>query len=311
MEIKSTIKKRGIIFALDAALAVTVVIIILINSSYYFSTSSKESLSQLQPVRIGSDVIALLDFGGNIQYAIQQDSDADPTIPSKNLNVTDYLPQNYAMRFGITDMKETPINKKYCKDSLVFCQTHSAVDCPSDNTGCILDKDEWIEVSPAVTSDGTNYAQDIKNRGEHFISIGIDKTSAGSKGSLALEINVNGNITPVIVTFDPERSGITIVYLWGIATLFPYFEPGSISNFNKITLTNREETLDPKIKWIRVVGDESYMRFAFSDPSLTSLPIDKFVGSGERFVVATDEYNDFDSYHLVRYWVWLNATVGG
>src|SRR3989344_5482781 len=100
------IKRKGIIFALDASLAVSVVIIILINSSYYFSTSSKESLSQLQPVRIGSDIIAILDFQGNFDYALDPlqnlETNGD-TIPQSALNVSSYLPKNYAMYYTITD----------------------------------------------------------------------------------------------------------------------------------------------------------------------------------------------------------------
>src|SRR3989344_6563637 len=109
------IKRKGIIFALDAALAVSVVIIILINSSYYFSTSSKESLSQLQPVRIGSDIMAILDFQCNFDYTINNDLESHgDIIPVDNLNVSAYLPKNYAMRYAITDMKETPVTTPYC-----------------------------------------------------------------------------------------------------------------------------------------------------------------------------------------------------
>ena len=54
--------KHGVVFSLDAAIAVTVLIIVLINSAYYLSTSSRESLSQLQPVRLGSDILRFLSI---------------------------------------------------------------------------------------------------------------------------------------------------------------------------------------------------------------------------------------------------------
>ena len=297
------IKRKGIIFALDAALAVTVVIIILINSSYYFSTSSKESLSQLQPVRIGSDVIALLDFGGNIEFAIQKDSEADiDTIPSTNLNVSDYLPQNYAMRFGITDMKETPTNKNFCDNNPQFCERGPGVDCPSSNPDtdkCILDTNEWIKIKPAViTSSG--YVHNIKNQGYHFVSIG---TTAVNNDTLAARIKIDGNITAydLLATFDKD----TGIYFWGTQDVF-YFEAGNIGDHHWIEITNRDT--DPlKIKWVRVVGDESYMRYGGE----ATIPIDRFVGSGERFVTASESDGDFLGYYLVRYWVWLNSTIGG
>ena len=294
------IRRRGIIFALDAALAVTVVIIILINSSYYFSTSSKESLSQLQPVRIGSDVIALLDFGGNIEFAIKEDDkETDPNIPSKNLNVSDYLPQNYAMRFGITDMKETVINEDNCEDSPeFFCLINAGVDC--NNNGCILKTNDWIKVLPAVISGG-GYIHNIKNQGYHFVSIG---TTTLTKDSMAIRIEVNNNEpdankTDSVVTFDKD----TGIFFWGNANLFPYFEAGN-SPYNWIKITNLETT-PVTLKWVRVVGDESYMRYGGE----TTIPIDRFVGSGERFVTASDT-NNFLGYYLVRYWVWLKTTGG-
>src|SRR3989344_7210388 len=150
------IKRKGIIFALDAALAVSVVIIILINSSYYFSTSSKESLSQLQPVRIGSDIMALLDFSGDINSAILQDSEADgDLIPQANLNVSAYLPKNYAMKYAITDMKETKTisdgSEDYCPPNggeytncRTFEEADNSVEC--DNLSCTLDKNQWLKI---------------------------------------------------------------------------------------------------------------------------------------------------------------------
>ena len=102
-------KKKGIIFSLDATIAVTVIIILLINSAYYFSTSSKESLSQLQPVRIGSDIIALFDYTDVIDQVVYNDTiEITPSFLSNDdLNLPRYLPANYVMEISISDLAET------------------------------------------------------------------------------------------------------------------------------------------------------------------------------------------------------------
>lgn len=101
---------KGLIFALDAAIAVTVVIIILINSSYYFTTSSRESISQLQLAKIGSDVLAFLDNTGALERAALNDYTHPAPYAKVNdtiINVSLYLPKNYAMRVELSDINET------------------------------------------------------------------------------------------------------------------------------------------------------------------------------------------------------------
>jgi len=53
--------KKGMVFALDAAIAATILILIVINSFYYFSTSSRESFSQIQLLKIGADIITVFE----------------------------------------------------------------------------------------------------------------------------------------------------------------------------------------------------------------------------------------------------------
>ncbi|GEM_PF-1136792 len=303
------IKRKGIIFALDAALAVAVVIIILINSSYYFSTASKESLSQLQPVRIGSDVIALLDFGNAFDYAFTykdqigsgQPCEITPTnydlISDKCLNVSTYLPKNYALKFTMTDMKETPTSLAICPSSGSDsdCQLGPGTTCTA--TDCLLDPGEWIKVLP-VTRQGTSgaYQQNILNPGKHFVTVGTTRTDAG----ISLSINVDDNSTTGLTTFDSD----TGIYIWSTTVVFPYFEAGNGQN-NWINLTNFE-TQPITVKWVRVVGDESYTRTANSEPGLT-VPLDRFIGTGERFISIVEPDGDFEGYHLVRYWIWLKT----
>ncbi len=305
------IKRKGIIFALDAALAVTVVIIILINSSYYFSTSSKESLSQLQPVRIGSDIIALLDFGGSFEYAFDDlnnvESNGDE-IPPDHLNVSTYLPKNYAMKYAVTDMKKTltstdPLGFCPPTGSNTWCVLGGGTTCNA--AGCTLPSGGTLNIMPVVQTGKSGSlgipAVNIINPGEHFISIGTDKTNA----TLSLNLEVNGIISSNLVALDPD----TGIYFWGSTTL-PIFELRDDPK-NLIKITNPLTQSPVLIKWVRVVGDESYMRGAYSDDTLTGLPLDRFVGSGERFVAIIKPNGDFEGYHLVRYWIWLKTVMAG
>lgn len=308
------IKRKGIIFALDAALAVSVVIIILINSSYYFSTSSKESLSQLQPVRIGSDIMALLDFSGNINDAILHDSEDDgDTIPPTYMNVTAYLPKNYAMKYAITDMKETRTyysgESDYCPENGGVenenCKTDDRVTC--DNEGCTLEPNQWLKIKPIT--EPTRMA-DIINQGEHFVIVNTDQTNQ-TLSTLSLKVSSldeldNTNLSWTSSIFDSDTKSY-FYYFSGAVFRLPYFEAGD-SPYNWITLTNTG-TSNIKIFWIRVAGDESYSRSAFSSGE-SSIPQDRFIGTGERFVTVVESDGDFEGYHLVRYWIWLK-TAGG
>ena len=97
--------KHGVVFSLDAAIAVTVLIIVLINSAYYLSTSSRESLSQLQPVRLGSDILAILEYTGDLNTVITTDAVGSSFIDESILNLGRYLPGNYEMQIAINDLQ--------------------------------------------------------------------------------------------------------------------------------------------------------------------------------------------------------------
>lgn len=55
-------RNKGFIFSLDASIAAFVAFILIIVSVYYVGLASEETLSRLQLVRIGSDVLAVLDY---------------------------------------------------------------------------------------------------------------------------------------------------------------------------------------------------------------------------------------------------------
>jgi hypothetical protein len=110
-------KKKGIIFALDGAIAATIVLIMLINTTYYFTTTSKESLSQTQIVKRGYDAIAMFDEFGKLSDALSEVTSTTDFIPDADsddgsLNVSNYLPIGYDMIVELSDAK-----KSYCVDS--------------------------------------------------------------------------------------------------------------------------------------------------------------------------------------------------
>ncbi len=102
--------KKGIIFSLDGAIAVTVVLIMLINTTYYFTTTSKESLSQTQIIKRGYDVLAMFDYFeqlDNVMRVITPSDDFVPNTTINGLNVSNYLPNGYEMTVFLDDARKT------------------------------------------------------------------------------------------------------------------------------------------------------------------------------------------------------------
>src|SRR3989344_2985366 len=83
--------KKGIIFALDSAIAIIIVIIFLITASFY--VNKEKSLPKLQINRIGSDILAMLD-NNNILSTLNQN-----TIEQQ---LSLLLPQSYEMKIRLT-----------------------------------------------------------------------------------------------------------------------------------------------------------------------------------------------------------------
>ncbi len=101
---------KGIIFALDGAIAVTVVLIMLINTTYYFTTTSKESLSQTQIVKRGYDALAMFDYFellDNTMRTIAPGTSFVPESAPNGINVTNYLPLGYDMMVVLEDARKT------------------------------------------------------------------------------------------------------------------------------------------------------------------------------------------------------------
>ncbi len=55
-------KNKGFVLSLDASIAAFIAFILIVVSVYYVGLSNEETLSRLQLVRTGSDVVAILDY---------------------------------------------------------------------------------------------------------------------------------------------------------------------------------------------------------------------------------------------------------
>lgn len=58
---------KGFILSFDAVMAVFVVLIILIVATFYATRASEDSLSKLQMIRTGNDILAILDYDGTLE----------------------------------------------------------------------------------------------------------------------------------------------------------------------------------------------------------------------------------------------------
>lgn len=59
---KSGRKNKGFVLSLDASIAASIAFILIVISVYYVGLANEETLSRLQLVRTGSDVLAILDY---------------------------------------------------------------------------------------------------------------------------------------------------------------------------------------------------------------------------------------------------------
>ena len=125
-------RKKGIIFALDGAVAVTIVLLMIINTTYYFTTTSKESLSQTQIVRRGYDALAMFnqpqsDGFSDLEWTLSNIQTGDTEISDNGrvdtpagygLNISHYIPKGYDMLIELFDAKKTPCPGGSCSVQL-------------------------------------------------------------------------------------------------------------------------------------------------------------------------------------------------
>ncbi len=85
-------RNKGFILSFDVVIAVFIVFLILTVATFYATRASEDSLSKLQMVRVGSDILAILDYEGTLA-----------TLSSANIEIglNELLPVNYNMRIEI------------------------------------------------------------------------------------------------------------------------------------------------------------------------------------------------------------------
>lgn len=130
--------KKAFVFSLDVIIAVTVVMSVLIVSMFYITKAGDESISTLQTIRIGSDILAVLDYDGTLD-----------TLSALNIEekLDVILPINYHMKIKIDCINQDPIiaettdtlptNRLIASGKRVFVT----------NTGeyCIADFNIWLK----------------------------------------------------------------------------------------------------------------------------------------------------------------------
>ena len=276
-------KKKGVVFSLDAAIAVTVIIIILINSAYYFSTSSKESLSQLQPLRIGSDVLAILDYTGNLDEIIATDSIGSQFIDITKLNMSYYLPANYEMKLSINELQESIANLSIKEDPLGVCTR-------GNGNQCILDADDGSCTSPDFVNLST---LPIQTAGFYALMVKTDQPDLVMTPVLeeTLTMTVDGDVNPITLPYFDLNGGY-----------FGYYH-NFTTGINTVTFTNCNADENIEIEWFRVIGSDAYAL----ETDIT-LPTNRFIGSGERIIAAV-QGETFYGFHNVRYWIWLKSSI--
>jgi len=122
---------KGFVFSLDALIAIIVVIILLTTAYYYIAKSEENKLSNLQMAKIGSDILAVLDYKDMLKpsdlYQLQEIED----------KVAELLPANYEIRIEIDHGCVCDDNMSNCNDfeSTTQCKDNfliGTLDLPND-----------------------------------------------------------------------------------------------------------------------------------------------------------------------------------
>ncbi|MEA2036064.1 MAG: hypothetical protein U9O94_01040 [Nanoarchaeota archaeon] len=93
-------RNKGFVFTLDATLAVVILIPLLAFSAFYITKAGGESVSKLQTIRIGGDVLAVLDYDGTLDTL---------SVESIEIGLNRILPINYHMRINVKCENQGPI----------------------------------------------------------------------------------------------------------------------------------------------------------------------------------------------------------
>ena len=267
---------KGIVFSLDAAIAVSVVIIVLINSSYYFSTSSKESLSQLQLVKIGNDVVTALDNSGALNnyslYNLYTES-SSLYINNSELGIYRYLPRNYEMSINIQNLRVDPLSS--------FTVNHSqcTFDCIFNISGIYVSI-----LSPFIDRPG-NYTIRLRMNVYNYTK--------------KFNLNIDGK-TLIMENLNATSSG----GLSGTFLFYDYYYFNDTVNlsigYHNMTFYTPEDPAGLTLDGYTILGENAH-----SKSTAGTSPVDRFIGSGERFFTIKNTTSWVNEPALVRYSIWL------
>ena len=267
--------KKGLIFALDGAIAVTVVVLMVINSVYYFSVASRSSLSHLQATKIAEDIIVMHDRIGSFD-AIAINNTHGPftngfNITKQQLNFSRFLPGNYEMWASVSDLKETLVYTLPCTGSNPTQTSPSYDSLPLEKN-----MSTYLQLNITALSNLDGVLQYIKIFQSQVV------TNYYFKGSTS---GTNSSIH----TFGPFPFGS------GINKIFFDIDGGCVV-------------------WYRILGTEAYAgstneTLVYRD----AFPKDRFIGTGQHLFTTKKlgllipGENRVEGTHLVRYKIWLKG----
>ena len=91
---------KAFVFTLDIIIAITIVAVVLSVSTFYITKAGSESVSKLQTIRIGSDVLASLDYDGTLDTT---------SVENIGIQLNRLLPINYHMKIKVDCISQQPI----------------------------------------------------------------------------------------------------------------------------------------------------------------------------------------------------------
>lgn len=263
--------KKGIIFALDGAIAISVVLIMLINTTYYFTTTSQESLSQSQVIKRGYDVVAMYDEAGRLDRAFRNVDYLDNYISEEGVDgllVSDYLPEGYNMTILLHDAAKT--------------QCLRGVGCEIPQAG--FPYTEKIEIKPLV------------NGGALYVQANVDAISFTS-GNPSLSLIHNAVPYPMTSVCD---EGETCTYT--TKERVPDFPKGVLDEKIRVGSDNTGDVFT--VNWVKILDDPAYTL-----GTLREVPTDQFIGGGSRWFAAFDANGHFEGIHKASFKVWIEGDI--
>ena len=129
---------KAYIFSLDVIIAVIIVMAVLIVSTFYITKAGGESVSKLQTVRVGSDILALFDHDGTFDNL---------SVDKIEVELNRVLPINYHMRIKLNCIGKDPLVVEttdiFPKDRFIGSGKRVFVTNSSDY--CIADINIWLK----------------------------------------------------------------------------------------------------------------------------------------------------------------------